>query len=188
MGKYQAARGFSFLELTVVVAIVVALAAVVIPMVSEARRDAELAQVFETIERARSAVVEFHRDTGRCAEEHDGRRDLSELAAIPGWKGPYWERGPDAHPHRGLLAIHGTLSAALMGGFDLLGRGSLETWDRGNFLRLGNIPEKLARSVDATLDRGIAGDWNRTGRVQWRQGTLDVFLFAAHDAPPESPR
>ena len=51
------------MELTVVVAIIVALAAVVIPMVGQAKRDGQVAEVLQLIDSVRN-VVPF--DKGSC--------------------------------------------------------------------------------------------------------------------------
>ena len=184
MGRFQGQRGFTLLELTVVVAIIVALAAVVIPMVGQAKRDGQVADVLQLIDSVRNGAMKYNADTGKCAEEFgsstaDGKHQLFLSQSVTGWNGPYIDHALSRgdNPYGGYVNVYNTLDSSIFAGFDLVGRGSNTAKGIGNFLRISNFPEDMAQLVNDALDDGIGGDWKATGRVQWKGGKLDVFLL-----------
>lgn len=185
MKQVRVKGGFTLLELTVVVAIIVALAAVVIPMVGQARRDGQVAEVLQVVDSLRTGVHRFHADTGRCPVELSSSSDPAnhhlslDQTDIPGWNGPYVDHviTTGDNPFGGAVEVHDDLDASVRNGFNILGGGSKTSTGTGSFVRFGTFPRDLARRVDDALDEGISGNWQHTGRVIWRNDVMDVFLL-----------
>ena len=184
MIQFRRAAGFTLIELTVVIAIIVALAAVVIPMVGQAKRDGQVSAILKLVESLRTAAMKHHSDTGRIAREDGSKRGpnqhhLAIRQTTTGWSGPYIDHAltDGDNPYGGTVIVFDSLDQANQGGFDLLGRGSNSATGPGNFLRLTNVPEDIGRLVNDALDQGVPGNWRQRGRVQFRDGNLDVFLF-----------
>lgn len=175
--------GWTLIELTVVIGILVALAAVVVPMVSSSLEDARIARILDTVDVLRKASHRFHSDLGSYAIEHSrrSRPDQHQFALEQNdvrWKGPYIDHplGRGDNPYDGHVIVLNKLSTANFGGFRVIGAGGPRLRGRGNFVRFTNIPQEVARRIDDLLEPGVQGNWKRTGRLTWRGGRLDVLL------------
>ena len=185
MQRMRNVAGFTLMELVVVVAIMVALAAVVVPMVGSAKRDAQVAQVLQVTDSLRTACMKFHADTAKLAKEDsnaDGANGHQLALAqenISGWKGPYISQAlaKSEHPFGGRVNVFKSLDDAQGNGFDLTGDGTLDATGEGNFVRFYAMPEEIATLIDEALDDGVAGEWGTTGRVRYGENQVDIFLF-----------
>ncbi|MGH7151185.1 MAG: hypothetical protein ACREIU_10820, partial [Planctomycetota bacterium] len=137
---------------------------------------------------SKSAQTYFF-DTNSLAREYSddtvaaNRRLSSDPSSfgVAGWKGPYLEaplRNVD-NPFGGTVRLLDSLDAANSGGagFDLLGSGSPNRTGAGNCVRFDGVPMSIARLVDESIDRGVAGAWTQTGAVEYEATTQQLFVF-----------
>ena len=189
MNDSASSSGRTLFQVTLVVTLVFATAAIVVPFVGRVREDGAVAALNRTLETLERACERYATDTGRCSREYGTSASAShhtlsrQPPGMAGWKGPYL-----AHPlsdgsssFGGYINVYDDLSSSNCSGFDLDGDGEKDATGPGNFVRLSNVPEELAAAFDAVHDRSVPGDWRLTGRVQWRSGKLDVFLL---ELPP----
>jgi general secretion pathway protein G len=175
--------GFTLIELTVVVAIIIALAAIIVPMVGSAKRDGQAAEMLQVIDSLRSACQKYQSDTGALALEQststaaaDHQLSMAQPAVI-GWKGPYLDHALTSgdNPFGGNVIVYDSLTT--LGDFDLVGGGSATSTGPGSCVRFTTVPQDIAQLIDQSLDQGVPGAWGSTGRVKWAGGNLDVFLL-----------
>lgn len=177
--------GFTLVELTVVVAIIVALAAVVVPMVGSAKRDGEVAEILQVVDSLRNACQKHYSDTGTCAREYSGsnaktNHQLALAQTTTGWKGPYISQAltQGDNPYGGTVNVYASLGSAYQGGFRLTsGSGALTAKGVGNFVRFTKVPADIAKLVNDALDKGVSGNWKKGGRVTYSGTNLYVFLL-----------
>ena len=90
--KSQSRRGFTLIELMVVVLIIAVLAALVVPNVVKKQDEAKLKATIGQIGRVSSIIQQFRLDCDRYPTTEEG---LGALITAPadatGWKGPYFE-------------------------------------------------------------------------------------------------
>jgi len=184
MDKIRGNAGFTLLELTVVVAIIVALAAVVIPMVGQAKRDGQVAEVLQLVDSLRTAVHRFYSDAGKAPQEFGDSTTAtdhqlaSKQTAIKNWAGPYIDHPLTSgdSPYGGFVKVFSSLDTSIESGFYLAG-GAKDATGVGSYVSFGDFPEDMAQLVDEALDKGMSGDWKKFGRVQWANDVMDIFLL-----------
>lgn len=183
-------RGFTLMELVVVVAVLIALSALLIPAVSGVLEDAKVAQVVTEVNSLKTACAKHYMDTGSFAHEYCGtqymvqpqHRQLTAPQTYRGWKGPYIESPLDTgNPWGGRVHLYATLLVNGLTGWDLDydGNPELTTADTANVLWLSDVPADQAEAIDEALDPPVAsgGDWRTSGRVQWNEnGYLWVMI------------
>jgi GTP:adenosylcobinamide-phosphate guanylyltransferase len=118
------------------------------------------------------------------AGDHIYKIQLSVTQTTPNWKGPYLTHPltDGDNPYGGIIRLYDDFNAGPVTpvGFDLVGRGSDTATGAGQYLLLTEVPESLGLEIDRQIDRGIDGDWRVTGRCEWQNNALLVFLM---DAP-----
>ncbi|MEM4386040.1 MAG: type II secretion system protein GspG [Candidatus Anstonellales archaeon] len=132
----KAKRGFTLLEMVVVVAIVVLLAVVAAPMAIQQVDKARVAKVVSEVSSIQSAVSLYRQDVGSYPDSDS--KLISDTAR--GWDGPYINKVPTNHPYGTFTyALNGsepTLTITFTGGDDkvkqaiweaLGGSGSVDT-------------------------------------------------------------
>lgn len=83
-------RGFTLIELVVVLLILAILAAMIVPRFISRTEDAKVAKAMSDIASLSSALDQFRIDTGRYPSTEEGLTALrSEPGDARGWKGPY---------------------------------------------------------------------------------------------------
>jgi prepilin-type N-terminal cleavage/methylation domain-containing protein len=179
--------GFTLLEMLIVVIVISILAAIVIPQMSSAAENAKVGKVLQIVDTARTAVQSHYADTGTLAREFSNSKDTLERqlsltqTSTPNWKGPYLTHplSDSDNPYGGVVRVYDDFNAGPVTpvGFDLVGRGSDTVTNRGQYLMMTDVSEDVAKDVDHTLDRGVDGNWQVTGRVEWQNNTLMVFLM-----------
>ena len=173
----QKARGFTLLNLVLALTVVLLSALVVVPMLGDAWRQAEVSDFVKQVNAVKHAIAVFYRDTGQLPtheskNEAHHRKQLTRnnpANLIPGWKGPYLSED-FRHPfqERGYLAVLASDDANFQ--FDLDGDGVVDT-TRVTVIRIDNISDTQARTINDVFDlneRGSHGDqmWQSAGRVK----------------------
>ncbi|MDP3937784.1 MAG: type II secretion system protein GspG [Deltaproteobacteria bacterium] len=97
--RYNSERGFTLIELIIVIAIITALASMFLPKYLDAQRRSDLAIAQAALATLRTAVVIYRQDTGVYP---NGTADLTTTAnwnnflltdpGVAGWKGAYTDR------------------------------------------------------------------------------------------------
>ncbi len=192
-------RGFSLIELLITVAFVAIVVSVGVPSIGNLRDSNRAKHILDVTSALTSACVRHARDTGRMAVEFTAARGghsytqprfhaLSMPQRDPKWKGPYLDRPLtlEDNPYGGAIYLQNNLSASPANGFDLHGVGTAEQQGPGQFCVFYGIPERVARSIDASLDKALSdepGDaWRYTGKVEWSPsagGALMIYIMSA---------
>ncbi len=189
--KTSGRSAFTLLEMLIVVVVMAILAAIVIPQMSEAAGNAKVAKILQVADVARTAVQAHQADTGQLAREFSNSADNKERAlSIPqsygAWNGPYFAHPltDGDNPYGGIVRIYDDFNDGPVHpvGFDLTGRGNDSATGAGQYILFTQISELVAREIDQQLDQGIGGDWRATGRVEWANNTLMIFLMDVQDA------
>ena len=189
--QHQDRTAFTLLEMLIVVVVMAILAAIIIPQMSEAAGNAKVAKILQVTDVARTAVQAHHADTGRLAREFSNSADnVDRQLSIPqtygNWNGPYFAHPltDGDNPYGGIVRIYDNFNDGPVHpvGFDLTGRGADTSTGTGQYILFSQISEAVAHEVDRQLDQGISGDWRATGRVEWSNGSLMVFLMDLIDS------
>ena len=91
--------GFTLIELLLVLVILAALAAVVVPKFTKRSEQARITAARTDIANLEVALDAFEIDTGKYPTTNDGLRALiEERTDVRGWKGPYIKRGVPNDP------------------------------------------------------------------------------------------
>jgi general secretion pathway protein G len=98
-GRSLAARGFTLVELLLVLVILAVLAAMVVPKFTKRSEQARVAAASTDIANISTALDSFEIDTGRYPTSDEGLRALAEQPAnAKDWKGPYLKRAVGNDP------------------------------------------------------------------------------------------
>ena len=192
--KSAGTAGFSLLEVVVVISVLVAMAAVLVPSLGSVMESSKVAEVASLTDALKSACTIHYMDTSRFPYEYTGARysaaqyhGLSKEQTYAGWKGPYLEEplGAGHHPWKGSLHLYNLLLVNGLAGWDLDLDGTYELTTQENtcVLWMNRVPEEAAEDIDDALDKGDLGSgvyWKTAGRVQWASpggGTLWVMIY-----------
>lgn len=184
--------GFSLLELTVAIGVLMLLGGLIAPTILRSRADAQAAAILTLVDSLKNASERYYLDTGlfpaeNCADIANGAMTPSlpngysdivhELFIEPSitnkWKGPYVS-APLSTFQGMQVAITNHLGHAgpLPGQFVISGS-SIDT-SKGCALTLTGVSSEVARLVDERFDsmNASANDWMNTGTVIFgRAGT-----------------
>jgi general secretion pathway protein G len=93
--KTNKRRGFTLIELMVVVLIIAVLAALIVPRVTQRQDDAKYAAAQSQIARISSLLQQFRLDCERFPTGEEGLQALVQAPGdVTGWKGPYVDKIP----------------------------------------------------------------------------------------------
>ncbi len=195
-GRLVYKNAFTLLEILIVVIVIGILAALIIPQLSEAAGDAKVSRLIQLIDTARTGVQAHHADTGRLAREFSNstathEHQLSIKQDYHNWNGPYFDRPLSSveNPFGGIVRVYNRFDEGPVHpvGFDLIGRGTDTATGAGQYMLITEITEPVAREIDAILDRGLNGDWRSTGRCEWANNSVMVFLMDIHESSAPAP-
>lgn len=93
--RTKSRRGFTLIELMVVVVIIAVLAALVVPRVQKYQTEAQIGAARGQISNLSSILQKFRLDCNRYPTTEEGLSALvSQPADADGWKGPYLDKVP----------------------------------------------------------------------------------------------
>lgn len=183
-------RGFTLLEIVVVIGVLAVLTATLVPVVAPLLDQAKITQTLRLIETLRKSCNMFYEDMHTFPTELELQDNPTSAAAHQltqsqggTWKGPYLEN-PYARtdsPCEGYTGVFRPLTAAPSDagglGFDLDGSGTEETAGDGAFLVLRGCGSRIAQRMNALLDAGVPGAWDQGGRVEYDAGVDRVAIY-----------
>jgi type II secretory pathway pseudopilin PulG len=181
----QTSGGFTWLEIVVVLTVVVMLAGALFPVFNGTTKSGKVSKVLKLVESLQAACQRHKLDTGNYAIEYSGNaaksRHLSARQTVRGWKGPYIEL-PLTSTHNpfsssGIHVYNSALANGWLKGFDLDGDQVLDVTGSCNMLWLAGVSDAEARELDTVLDAGIAGAWEKTGRVAFEPTKKYLFIM-----------
>lgn len=180
-------RGFTLIEVVVVVAVIALLAGLVVPSVLGVSDDAKSSKILATYDAVKKACAQHYAHTSTLASERSNstatnRHQLSVQQTTTGWKGPYLDHPLTRadNPFGGHIIVWETYNQGggnAPVGFDLLGSGANTVTGNGQYLMFYNVPQATAQSVNDAMDNGIAGNWMTTGRVEYQANSQRLNLF-----------
>ena len=182
-------RGFTLIEVVVVIAVIALLAGLVVPTVVGVSDDTKASKVLAVYDSIKKACERHYAHTSTTAREftnsrNNNRHELSITQNTNGWKGPYLDHPLTQadNPFGGHIMVYETFTQGggnAPRGFDLLGGGTNTASGNGQYVMFYNVPESTAQAVNDALDNGVAGDWMTTGRVRYvsRSRRLNMFLL-----------
>ncbi|MBI1371551.1 MAG: type II secretion system protein GspG [Phycisphaera sp.] len=140
----RARRGFTLIELMLVMVILAVLAAIVLPSFTGRSQEARLTAAKADIANIETALEAFEIDNGRYPEAGEGLAALIENpASLETWKGPYLKRGVPKDPW-GNAYTYEQPGAHNINGFDLYSAGpdgqagsddDVTNWDKDDSTR-----------------------------------------------------
>jgi general secretion pathway protein G len=162
-------KGFTLIELIVVIAIIAVLGAVIAPNAFKSIEKAKIAATVQDLNSIKTAAAAFFTDTS--AWPADAAAFTANAGAVPGWDGPYLDKWP--------------------GG----GRwpGSTYTWTISNTQRFGPAPNALERYITVTaLGTGAAvkldtqmdpGTTGTTGGLRYPVAETSIEFLVSREGP-----
>jgi general secretion pathway protein G len=97
--KYEKQNGFTLIELLLVLVILAALAAIVVPKFTKRSEQAKITAATTDIANIEVALDAFEIDTSRYPNNSEGIKALIEQPSnTDGWKGPYLKKGVPKDP------------------------------------------------------------------------------------------
>lgn len=186
----QTLGGLTLLEVVVTIAILIALAGILVPIVGHLVRDAQASRIVDLAERLKGACHRYWIDTAEFASEYGGadqalysdpaRHKLSMDTGSTDWKGPYIDAplSLKASPTGGGVELVNALSAMpSFPGFVLPGDATPRN-DAGNMLVFEEIPMGLAEAVNDKVEPSETADrWMPEGRVAYAASEERLYVF-----------
>ena len=177
-------RNFTLIELVLVIAIVVILAAAMVPIVREAREGARVSEILRLSDTLKLACQQYYTDTGTYAVESSPAPPSNPLVhglagddGKAGWNGPYINNfiSSDDNPYN-LAIVVGRVKAPIE--FDLDGNGTVDR-TVGNFLQISGVPDSAVKKINDQFDSHLGdSNWENTGRVEYMGSNIvNIYLI-----------
>ncbi|MFH1564002.1 MAG: prepilin-type N-terminal cleavage/methylation domain-containing protein [Nitrospirota bacterium] len=148
-------KGFTLIELILVVAIVAILAGAMIPFITSAKEEARIASMLQMADTLALACRQFNSDTGRCPREQTTPNDhlWANVNSYPGWDGPYIQEPllNLRNPYGGFIDVSSTINPI------------------GSICNIAiifhDVPRNVTQKADTMVDIGVVGYWGSTGKI-----------------------
>lgn len=190
------AKGFTLLELVIVLAVMATLAGVLVPIVKQVLDSAKVSKLTSLVDSLSNACKRYYKDTrgfakeygySSLADEHqlayDQTDPLKVAVPVKDWNGPYIE-GPlldSMLPFEGAqIQLLGTLQGAGAGYFLAGSSGPNTKGNLGQEINLGPLPLKWAEKINAAFDGTGENAPPVEGRVIYADeggGNYQVYIF-----------
>ena len=168
-------RGFTLIELLVVVAILIILAAILLPIFANRTEEARIARMAAEIRNMRTAVLMFMADNGRLptvdySTNPPTEEFLNNPNSLATWRGPYLEKFPTTTPWGTNLTYNvDTTDNSPWGGTTPTCTGvDLSSYSQVSWLTIAvasTIPVSSIARLDQQLDDGDGTSLNQTGYI-----------------------
>ena len=166
-------RGFTLIELLVVVAILIILAAILLPIFANRTEEARIARMAADIRTLRTAVLMFQADTGRLPNNLGELAGTTNVTSIPNWRGPYIERDSLVSPWGTAISFNYIDNTGGSNGWDTICAGATNVPDFDYYTYLEITvdstkkipPNSSIAKLDQSLDDGNGTDLNTSGYV-----------------------
>lgn len=180
-------KSFTLLEVVLVVAILVVLAASVIPIVKQSIEDTKVTKVIDLSEVLKHACKNYRIDVNRYPIEIPTfpapvTHGLSQDDSRSGWKGPYISSplAPEDNPYFDGGAGAGVAVFSPMLGlyaFDVDGNGVDDRTGAGSYVIFYNVSQSAAKNINDILDSHLGNNnWQARGRVEYSIGPTNTLL------------
>lgn len=163
-------KGFTLVELIVVIAIIAVLAAIIAPNAFKAVEKAKVSGEIEDYRSIKTAAMAYYADTGtwpaQCVAPPCNAGFVTD-PPVTGWDGPYLEKWPATAKWGGDVQWCLVTTAA---------NGICEAWDgdiaQERVVRIEDVPQTAATKVDQQLDGAIN---NATGSVRYTAAATTIL-------------
>ncbi len=150
-------RGFSLLELVIVVAILTLMVGLTAPLFQSTMEDGRVAKLLALVETVKKAGLRFNFDTNLWpVEDGVGSANLFENTGMPAtWRGPYIESAlsPNRNPWMAPVLLQNVCSGSAVGGAGYNVSGTVVApAQSGGQLVFSNIPIASAAAINLSLD------------------------------------
>jgi len=183
-------KGFTLIELMVVIAIVGTLSSVLVPSISNLTDKANVAKIVAAVDSLKTASNAHYMDTGAYAYEYaapwytnPAQHRLSLDPGTNGWNGPYLDvplsRSDNPYKNRIWLYANtnGWPTSSGGAGFDLTGNGIIDVTGAGNHVVFYAIRANTAQMINVLVDGdGEANPFNQ-GKFEQRSNYYGAFYI-----------
>ena len=181
--KNNKKKGFTLVELLVVIGIIAILAAVVAPNAFKAVEKSKIATAEADTKAIGTAYSSYHIDTTKYITDATKANLVTDPgSAVPGWNGPYIERIKDKNPWGGNYTIKDVVA---VGAVAAVATPFAAGEENRSYIEITSVSTEAKEKIESDLDGTAAvgaGTTGTTGSVRWIADgggttfTVSIFL------------